>query len=456
MRALSSVLCTTLLLVCIPHSYATDLLSLYIEARQQDTEYAIALAEVLVGDEKAVQGRAGLLPQLSLESQTSMSNTSYELDSGSQEHRRQNRNYGVQLTQPVFRWKNWIEYEQGDLQKAVAETRLRKADQALIVRVAETYFAALNSEDIYDSIAMLRKSYSEQLASARKNFELGNVSIADVHEAQASFDRASANLIRANNDKVIAYQYLAKIVARTPGSLKGLSEPVYLTAPQPALVDEWLSVVESENPDIQIQKLLLDIVAHEVKRKKAEHLPTIDLFVSHNMQQNPSANTESSESSSIGLRLSMPLYSGGRTRSGVREALAMHSQAEYELEDARRTARVATWDAWSGVISGIAQVQALEAAQKSAQLAVDSNLMGYEVGVRVGIDVLQVQSQLSETMQQLSRARYDTLLAQLRLKAAVGALQEKDVEDINALLQHCPHNSKDMDCPDPTVRKHST
>lgn len=152
----------------------------------------------------------------------------------------------------------------------------------------------------------------------------------------------------------------------------------------------------------------------------------------------------------------MPLYNGGRTRSGVREALAMHSQAEYELEDARRTARVATWDAWSGVISGIAQVQALEAAQKSAQLAVDSNLMGYEVGVRVGIDVLQVQSQLSETMQQLSRARYDTLLAQLRLKAAVGALQEKDVEDINALLQHCPHNSKDMDCPDPTVRKHST
>lgn len=93
---------------------------------------------------------------------------------------------------------------------------------------------------------------------------------------------------------------------------------------------------------------------------------------------------------------------------------------------------------------------------KNQQLAVDSNLMGYEVGVRVGIDVLQVQSQLSETMQQLSRARYDTLLAQLRLKAAVGALQEKDVEDINALLQHCPHNSKDMDCPDPTVRKHST
>nr|WP_256353658.1 TolC family protein [Pseudomonas sp. PDM30] len=136
------------------------------------------------------------------------------------------------------------------------------------------------------------------------------------------------------------------------------------------------------------------------------------------------------------MRLSMPLYSGGRTQSAVRKAVAEQSHAEYALEDARRAVNAATWDAWSEVMTGIAQVQALEAAKKSAQMAVDANRLGYSVGVRVSIDVLEVQGQLSETVQKLSQARYDTLLAQLKLKAAVGALQGSDLISINALLHH--------------------
>lgn len=209
-----------------------------------------------------------------------------------------------------------------------------------------------------------------------------------------------------------------------------------LEQPQPAAVEAWLAAAQISNPEIQAQRILLDIATLEVARHKSDHLPTVDVFVARNVQQNPSMSTERSDASSIGLRLSMPLYSGGRTQSAVREAAAEQSLAEYALEDTRRAIKAATWDAWSEVMTGIAQVQALEAAKKSAQMAVDANRLGYSVGVRVGIDVLKVQSQLSETVQQLSQARYDTLLAQLMLKAAVGTLRESDLVSINALLHH--------------------
>lgn len=415
---------------------AADLISLYQDALRHDTQYAMAHMRKQVGDEQAVQARAGLLPHLTLDTQTNLSETQYEVYGGSIEQRRQSRSYGVQLVQPVFRWENWVAYQQGDLHKAVAQVRLHQSAQDLIVRLATAYFAVLQSEEVYRAIAELRKADAEQLASARKHFELGNVSSADVHEAQASFDRAGAQLIKASNDRSIAQQALARIIGRPAGTLEVLAGPMLLEAPQPAAVEAWLAAAQSSNPDIQAQRILLDIATLEVARHKSKHLPAVDMFVARNVQQNPSVSTEQSDASSIGLRLSMPLYSGGRTQSAVRAAAAEQAHAEYALEDVRRAVNAATWDAWSQVMTGIAQVRALEAAKKSAQMAVDANRLGYSVGVRVSIDVLEVQGQLSETVQQLSQARYDTLLAQLKLKAAVGALQGRDLISINALLHH--------------------
>lgn len=193
---------------------AADLISIYQDALRHDTQYAMAQMRKRVEDEQAIQARASVLPQLSLDSQMSLSQTQYEVVGASIEQRRQNRSYGVQLVQPVFRWGSWVAYQQGDLQKAVAQVRQHQSAQDLIVRVAEAYFSVLKSEEVYKAVSELRKADSQQLASARKHFELGSVSITDVHEAQASLDRAGAQLIKARNDRSIAQQELARIIGR--------------------------------------------------------------------------------------------------------------------------------------------------------------------------------------------------------------------------------------------------
>jgi len=424
-----------MLLGCLTGSVqAADLLQLYREALRNDVQFAAAQAQHQAGLEQVVQRRAGLLPMLSLDAQNTWNQTQYEVVTSDIKHRQQNRTYGIQLVQPLFRWQSWVQYQQGGQVAALATSRLSIAYQELMLRVTEAYFEVLNSEDVLAAVQQLRTADAEQLASARKNFELGNVSIADVYEAQASFDRASAQSIKAESDLELARHALARIVGRQPESLLGLRASVALAPPQPADIEAWTTAAEQGNFEVQAQKLLLNIAHGEVRSRKAEHLPTLDLVVSQNMQQRPNVGTERSESSNIGLRLSMPLYSGGRPSSAVREAQALQEQAEAELEDARRAAALAARKAWLGVVGGLAQVHALEAATRSAKSALEANRLGYKVGVRISIDVLAMQNQFNDTVQQLSRARYDTVLAQLRLKAAVGSLSEADLSEVNGLL----------------------
>lgn len=411
-----------------------DLVQAYREALQHDAQFAAAQAQYQAGIEQHIQRRAGLLPQLSVDAQNTWNQTQYEVASGDVEYRQRNRTYSIQLVQPLFRWQNWVQYQQGRQLTALAASRQSIAYQELVLRVAEAYFNVLNAEDVLSAVLQLRTADAEQLASARKNFEIGNVSIADVHEAQASFDRVQAQTIKAQSDLELARHALARVIGRQPLRLSGLRPGIVLEAPQPNKVEAWVEAATQGNFDVQAQELLLHIATNEVRSRQAEHLPTLDLVASQNMHERPNLGTERSESSSVGLRLSMPLYAGGRTSSSVREAQSLKIQAEAELEDARRAAALAAREAWLGVVGGIAQIQALEAATRSAQSAVDSNRLGYKVGVRISIDVLEVQSQLSDTQQQLSRARYDTILSLLRLKAAAGSLGEADIREANALL----------------------
>ncbi|VXA91544.1 Type I secretion outer membrane protein, TolC precursor [Pseudomonas sp. 8BK] len=414
---------------------AADLLQVYREALQHDAQFAAAQAQYQAGLEQRVQHRAELLPQLSVDAQNTWNQTQYEVASGDVEYRQQNRTYSIQLVQPLFRWQNWVRFQQGRQLTALAASRQSIAYQELVLRVAEVYFNVLNAEDVFSAVMQLRAADAEQLASARKNFELGNVSIADVHEAQASFDRALAQSIKAENDLELARHALARVIGRHPLRLSGLRPGVVLEVPQPNRVEAWVEAATQGNFEVQAQELLLHIASNEVRSRQAEHLPTLDLVASQNMHERPNLGTERSESSSIGLRLSMPLYAGGRTSSTIREAQSLRIQAEAELDDARRVAALAAREAWLGIVGGMAQVRALEAATLSAQSALDANRLGYKVGVRISIDVLEVQSQYSDTVQQLSRARYDTVLSLLRLKAAAGLLSEADVQDVNALLE---------------------
>lgn len=436
LRNYSPILVFFLMLFFLNPASADDLLDIYEQALSQDALYAAAQAQQRVGDEREIQGRSGLLPQISFDTQTSWSDTQYEVLGGRIGQRRQNRGYGIQLLQPLFRWQNWIQYKHGRLEQALSEVRLEQAHQTLMIRVAETYFHVLNSKDVQDAVERLHLADAEQLTSARKHFELGNVSIADVHEAQASYDSTAALQIKARSDLVLARHVLAKITGRLPESIQDLRGHVVFERPVPDKVEIWIAAAREESLEVQTQEILLNMASNEVKNRKAAYLPVVDLVLNQTMQQNPNANTESSDSRSIGLRLSMPLYTGGRLSSAEREALALEARSGYELEEARRVATYEVYEAWSGVTDGIARVSALEAAKVSAQSSVESNQLGYKVGVRIGMDVLLAQSRLSETIQQLSRARYDTLLAHLRLKATVGTLGRSDLVKINGLLAY--------------------
>lgn len=415
-------------------AFAADLTQVYRDALANDAKFSAARAEFEAGQEKVVQGRAGLLPVIAASATSTWNDVSYRASSASSDYTYNSNGYAVQLTQPLFRWQNWVQFKQGELQTALAEAQFGVARQDLVLRVAEAYFNVLNAQDALEAVTQLRTAAGEQLELAKTSFEVGTVTITDVHEAQSRFDLASAQEIAAQNQLEVARQTLAQIIGKQPEALAGLREGVQLQRPQPDNIADWVTAAEAGSFGVQAQQLAREIAAREVERARAGHLPTVDIVATHGVNNRPQVATDRSEATTIGLQLNLPLYAGGRVSSVSREAAALRMKADADLEDARRNAALAARQSWLGVTSGMAQVKALEAAKVSSTSALEANKLGYEVGVRINIDVLNAQTQLADTLQQLSRARYDTLLAQLRLKAAAGTLGESDVREINALL----------------------
>jgi len=415
-------------------AWGADLMSVYRDALGNDARFMAAKAQLEAGREKVVQGRAGLLPGIGATATTTWNENTYNgID------RNYNSNtYGAELRQPLFNWGNWVQYRQGELQTALAEAQFEVARQDLILRVSEAYFSVLNAQDTLTSLRALREAASQQLELARKSFEVGTVTVTDVHEAKSRFDLSSAQVIAAENSLEVARQSLAQIIGSVPEGVQGLRPGASLTPPQPSDINEWVTAAEQQSYGVQVQRIAADIADREVSRNRAGHMPTLDVVA--NIGQTNAGATSSSDARyeatarSIGLELNIPIFQGGLVSSRTREAAALLTKSQADLDDARRTAALAARQSYLGVTNGLAQVQALEAARVSSQSALEANRLGYEVGVRINIDVLNAQSQLADAEQQLAKARYDTLIAQLRLKAAVGALSEEDVAQLNALL----------------------
>ena len=415
-------------------AWGADLQQVFRQALANDADYAAARAQAEAGRESRVQARAGLLPNIGLSANTTWNQNTI---SGNDQNFNSN-GYGAQLTQPLFRRQNWIQFKQGELQSAIAEAQLHSARQDLALRVARAYFDVLEAQDVLDAVNALRTAAGEQLELSKKSFEVGTVTITDVHEAQSRFDLANANGIAAENDLEVKRQTLTRLIGKPAGELARLREGARVELPQPDAIARWVSAAEEGAFGVQIQKLTAEIARREVERNRAAHLPTVDVVARYNQANNGfSATTGSSSDSttrSIGLELAVPLYAGGGLSSRDREAAALKLKADADLESARRAAALAARQAYLGVTSGIAQIGALEAARVSSRSALEANQLGYEVGVRINIDVLNAQTQLSDTEQQLAAARYNTLVAQLQLEAAAGALDEDDLARVNALL----------------------
>lgn len=419
---------------------AADLEQIYREALANDATLAGALASRDAGLEKLPQARAGLLPSVSLSGNSNWNNA--DLSHVPVTRKYNSNGWQVQLAQPLFRWQNWVQYKQGELQGTLAEAQYQLARQDLTLRAAQAYFDVLAAQDVLAAATALNEANGQQLALARKSFEVGTVTITDVHEAQSRSDLSSAQMLAAESDLEVKRNALQVLTAKAPEALKGLRKGVALSRPEPADIQSWVSAAEGGNLSVQAAQVVGEISGREVERNRAAHLPTVDLVASYGNAVGSTAAFSGlaapvrtdTDTAVIGVQLSMPLFQGGAVNSRVREAASLRDKAAADLDVARRTAAQNARQAYLGVTSGLAQVKAYEAAQLSSTSALDANKLGYEVGVRINIDVLNAQSQLYDTNQKLAKARYDTLMAQLKLKAAAGNLGDEDIRAINALL----------------------
>jgi len=418
------------------NAHAANLLDVYRDALTSDSQFTSARAQLEAGKERGPQGTANILPVVNLTGSTTYTRTDASLPSERQ-YAFNTNTYQIQLTQPLFRWQNWVAYKQGELQVGLAQAQFQTARNDLALRVAQSYFDVLYAEEVLASVQALKSAASEQLQLAKRSFQVGTVTVTDVNEAQSKYDLASAQEIAAQSDLAVKREALSLLSGKPPQSLDRLRPGVQIAPPLPANIEDWVSSAEKSNPAVQAQQLAFAIAKRDVEKARAGHLPTLDAVATYgNSHSGNSSNGTSSLSrnNAIGLQLLVPIYAGGATQSKVRESIALSDKAEADLETQRRNATQAARQAFVGVTSGIAQVRGYEAAVLSGKSAVDSNKLGYEVGVRINIDVLNAQSSLADTQQKLAKARYDTLISQLKLKAATGTIEAEDIEQINVLL----------------------
>jgi outer membrane protein len=351
----------------------------------------------------------------------------------------QSQSATLSASQPLYRPANSATYQQGQRQLELAGIQLKAAEQDLMVRLSQAYFDVLISRESLDFVKAQKVAVAEQLAAAKRNFEVGTSTITDTREAQARYDLVIAQEIAADNDLRIKRLALNQLVGLNNIEPKSLLTQAKLAAPDYQSLDQWVQQSSTTNPSVIQSRVALDISKLETSKAEAGHKPTLDLVAGYTpIRYKNGKGINSSQidtnTSSLTLAFNIPLFAGYATQNRIKETLALEDKARSDLEAAERSVAQATRTAFFGLQSGIGQVNALQAAEASSQSALDANKLGYQVGVRINIDVLNSQSQLFQTKRDLAKARYDVLMGQLKLRQAAGTLNETDLAGINALL----------------------
>jgi len=433
---LASMLASLLATTAVVSANAADLISVYRDAVSQDPVYAAARATYEAAKEASPLARAATLPLISFGGSVNRINSETDSALGNSSRDYTSRGYTLSLTQPLFRMQTWIAVDQAGLQVKQAEAVFADAKQNIVTRSAQAYFDVLLAEDNVALSAAQKKAVSEQLAQAKRNFEVGTSTIVDTYEAQARFDLAVSREIADQNDLEIKRNALEQLIGKNAPPLAKLRDNPTLALPVPADSLAWVRGAEEASPTIAQLRAAYEIAVKEVDRSKAGHYPTLDLTGSYGYNNAPSTGTQfTSNTANIGLVLNIPIFQGGGTQSRIRQSLSLRERATQDLENAKRAVAQNVKTSFLNVTSGSAQVRALEASLVSSKASLDSTLLGKEVGVRTNVDVLNSQQILFQTQRDLQQARYNTILSQLRLKAAAGRLTQDDLAEVNRLLQ---------------------
>ncbi|MSQ19950.1 MAG: channel protein TolC [Betaproteobacteria bacterium] len=423
------------LLVAQP-ALAENLIDIVRAAQSYDAQFAAARQSEAAARERPIQGLAGLLPTLNAtgnstwnDSHNGTSNQSFTYNSNA---------YAFTLSQPLFRVQNYVVYRQGELTAMQADMTLRQSANDLVIRASQAYFDVLAARDSLAFIQAQKIAIAEQLAQAKRNFEVGTATITDTNEAQARYDLATAQEIAADNDLEIRRRALAQIAGQRYETLVPLKPSAQIPGADPNDMNVWVSSAQKDSYAVRAQEYALEIANREIERSKYAHYPTLDVVATHgrNVAATASANgiRTQIEASTIGLQLAIPLFAGGATQSRVRESVSLYEKARSDLDHTRRSTEFSTRQAFLGLANGLAQVRALGQALRSSETALASNRLGYNVGVRINIDVLNSQQQVFQTMRDLSKARYDAIINGLKLKTSTVGLMEEDLNAINGLL----------------------
>ncbi len=416
---------------------AQNLNALYEAARAYDATYLSARSLAESAEFKAAQAESLRLPSANLSGSVTGNQFNTVSNTGAGSGVAQ---LAVQGRHALFNRSNAAAYEQAQRALAVSKADLDTAEQDLIVRVAQAYFDVLAAQDALSAAQAFKKAVAEQLASAKRNFEVGTATITDTRESQARYDLATARELVADNDLRTKRTVLDQLVGRNAVDPKGLALPVALPPVQPADMEAWVSVADAQHPAIRKARLGQDVAKLETDKARAAALPTVDIVgtlastKSDGSATIVNSNRGTANSLSLGLQLSMPLYTGGFVQNRIKETVVLEEKARQDLEAARRGVGLGTRSAFLGVQSGLGQVKALEAAEASTKLALEATELGYKVGVRVNVDVLNAQSQLYDTRRDLSKARYDVIVNSLKLRQASGQLAPQDMRAVDTLL----------------------
>lgn len=433
------------LLALSPLAGAQSLQAMYDTARTYDATYLSARAQADSVRYKADQAHALWRPSVGLTAGVSrnIADTPYATPLSTDSTASQ---IGITASQTLYNRANSATIDQAERGVSVAQSQLRAAEQDLIVRLSQAYFDVLAASDALDTVQASKKAIAEQLASAQRNFEVGTATITDTREAQARYDLALAQELAADNDLRVKRLALEQLVGKPDLKPLPLAQPVALPPLQPARVDAWIASAEGSSPTIEQARLALEVASLETEKARAGHLPTVALTGSF-ARQHVSVNgdysatqsynsTGTGNNTTVGIALNVPLFAGYAIQNRVKETLSLEEKAQDDLAAARRGVTQGTRAAYYGVQSGEAQVRALEAAESSSKLALEATQLGYKVGVRVNIDVLNAQTQLFQTQTNLAKARYDVIVGDLKLRQAAGVLKPEDIAAVNALLAH--------------------
>jgi len=446
---------------------ASDLAEVYARALQNDPQIREAEANRLATLESKPQALASMLPQLSASagydkrksegpgyitffSETTGDQVSIE---GYSKRDTSTDSWDVTLRQSIFRWENWVSLKRADKEVAQAEIDYQAAQQDLILRTSESYFNVLAAKDTLTAAEATYDALGRQLEQAEKRFEVGLIAVTDVQEAKAAYDSATAALIQAKRSLATQLEFLRELTGDTFDTLNGPGENMPLSAPDPANEEEWVKQAMDQNLQLSSSRVAAEITRDDISLQRGGHYPSVDLVLTRGSTDQSGSNrttfvnpeTElpgtsinplatNSDDTTLGIQLTVPIYSGGATSSRVRQAEYRHRAARERLERTARATERDTRDAYLGVMSEMSRVQALKQAVESATVALQATEAGYEVGTRTTVDVLDGRRRLFEAETNYARSRYDYLINVLRLKLAAGALDPVQVAELNSQL----------------------